>query len=168
MNGASIYIYAKRNPDKFRDDQGQPMFRDISHFPIPAGTVPTPGYHIPASHALMQYSKHQTAAKEFLRWLHGKEQFGKWFEIQEGYSVGATRFWQQHPVWERVDEAMKPYRTAASASRMFGFAGPASARAAEAYSKFILVDMYAKAVQGMPAVEALRWATDELKKVYET
>jgi len=168
LNGASIYIYAKRNPDKIRDEQGQPMFRDISHFAIPSGTVPTPGYHIPASHALMQYSKHQTAAKEFLRWLHGKEQFGKWFEIQEGYSVGATRFWQQHPVWERVDEAMKPYRTAASASRMFGFAGPASARAAEAYSKFILVDMYAKAVQGMPAVEALRWATDELKKVYET
>ena len=70
-------------------------------------------------------------------------------------------------MWERVDGAMKPYRTAASASRMFGYAGPSSARAAEAYSKFILVDMYAKAVQGMSAVDAVGWATAELRKVYE-
>ena len=168
LNGASIYIYAKRNPDKIRDERGQAMVRDISHFAIPDGTVPTPGYHIPASHALMRYSRNQKAAQEFLRWLHGKEQFGRWFEVQEGYSVGATRFWQEHPVWERVvDDAMRPYRTAASASRMFGYAGPSSARAAEAYSKFILVDMYAKAVQGMSAADAVGWATAELRRVYE-
>src|SRR3989441_11063008 len=106
LNGASIYIYAKRNPDKIRDERGQAMVRDISHFAIPDGTVATPGYHIPASHALMRYSRNQKAAQEFLRWLHGKEQFGRWFEVQEGYSVGATRFWQDHPVWERVDDAM--------------------------------------------------------------
>ena len=56
---------------------------------------------------------------------------------------------------------------AASASRMFGYAGPSNARAAEAYSKFILVDMYAKAVQGLPAADAVRWAAAELRKVYE-
>jgi multiple sugar transport system substrate-binding protein len=166
LNGASIYIYAKRNPDKILDEHGQPMVRDISHFAIPAGTVPTPGYHVPVCHALMGYSRNQRAAKEFLRWLHGKEQFGKWFEVQEGYSVGATRVWQQHPVWARVDAAMRPYRTAANASRMFGYAGPSGARAAEVYSKFILVDMYAKAVQGMSPAEAVRWASDELRGVY--
>src|SRR5207245_83859 len=109
LNGASIYIYAKRNPDKIRDERGQAMVRDISHFAIPDGTVATPGYHIPASHALMRYSRNQKAAQEFLRWLHGKEQFGRWFEVQEGYSVGATRFWQAHPVWERVDRRHGPH-----------------------------------------------------------
>src|SRR5260370_38577951 len=131
------------------------MGRAISHFAISDGTGATPGYHIPASHALMRYSRNQKAAQEFLRWLHSKEQFGRWFEVQEGYSVGATRFWQEHPVWERVDEAMRPYRTAASPSRMFGYAGPSGPRAAEAYSKFILVDMYAKPVQGLSAAEAV-------------
>ena len=35
LNGASIYIFAKRNPEKVKDEAGQPMWRDISHFPIP-------------------------------------------------------------------------------------------------------------------------------------
>jgi multiple sugar transport system substrate-binding protein len=50
---------------------------------------------------------------------------------------------------------------------MFGFAGPPSAKAAEAYSKYIITDMFAKAVQGTPPADAVKWAADELKKVYE-
>ena len=37
LNGASIYIFAKRNPEKIKDDKGEPMFRDIGHFGIPDG-----------------------------------------------------------------------------------------------------------------------------------
>ena len=35
LNGASIYIYAKRNPDKVKDDKGEPMWPDIGHFGDP-------------------------------------------------------------------------------------------------------------------------------------
>ncbi len=43
---------------------------------------------------------------------------------------------------------------------------PPAAPAAEAISKYILVDMYAKAVQGMPAEDAVKWAHAELVKIY--
>jgi multiple sugar transport system substrate-binding protein len=33
-------------------------------------------------------------------------------------------------------------------------------------TKYIIVDMYAKAVQGMPAEDAVKWAYEELVKVY--
>jgi multiple sugar transport system substrate-binding protein len=33
-------------------------------------------------------------------------------------------------------------------------------------AKYILVDMFAKAIQGTPPDEALKWATAELKKIY--
>jgi multiple sugar transport system substrate-binding protein len=33
-------------------------------------------------------------------------------------------------------------------------------------TKYIIVDMYAKAVQGMPAEDAVKWAEGELKNVY--
>ena len=33
-------------------------------------------------------------------------------------------------------------------------------------AKYILVDMFAKAIQGTPPNEALKWATTELKKTY--
>jgi multiple sugar transport system substrate-binding protein len=33
-------------------------------------------------------------------------------------------------------------------------------------SKYIIVDMYAKAIQGMPAEEAAKWAQAEAAKAY--
>jgi multiple sugar transport system substrate-binding protein len=33
-------------------------------------------------------------------------------------------------------------------------------------TKYIIVDMYAKAVQGMPAEDAVNWATGEVQKIY--
>ena len=114
----------------------------------------------------MKYGKNQKLAKDLLKWLVGKEQFSKWFEVAEGFSVGSTKFWEQSPMWSKVDEPMKIYRQAAGASRMFGYAGPYSAKATEVYSKYIIVDMYAKAVQGMKAEDAVKWAAGELKKIY--
>jgi multiple sugar transport system substrate-binding protein len=43
---------------------------------------------------------------------------------------------------------------------------PAGKKAAEALTKYVIVDMYAKAIQGMSAEDAVKWAEDELKKIY--
>jgi multiple sugar transport system substrate-binding protein len=67
--------------------------------------------------------------------------------------------WKQDPV-------MLPYRTAARSYRLFGWEGPPTARATEVYSKYLVINMYAKAIQGMPAEEAAKWGETELKKVY--
>ena len=166
LNGASIYIAAKRGQEKIKDDRGEPMVRDIQHGPIPKGPAGSWGYHVAFSHAVMKYGKNQALTKSFLKWLHGKEQFGKWFEVAEGFSVGSTKFWEQHPMWNTIDEPMKGFRDAAGASRMIGYAGPSNAKATEVYSKYIIVDMYAKAVQGMTAEDAVKWAAGELKKIY--
>jgi multiple sugar transport system substrate-binding protein len=166
LNGASIYIAAKRGQDKIKDDKGEPMVRDIDHGPIPAGPAGSTAYHVAFSHAVMKYGKNQKLAKDFLKWLHGREQFSKWFEVAEGFSVGSTKYWEQHPLWTRIDDPMKIYRQAAASSRVFGYAGPPSAKATEVYSKYIVVDMFAKAVQGMKAEDAVKWAASELQKIY--
>jgi multiple sugar transport system substrate-binding protein len=166
LNGASIYIAAKRGQDKIKDDKGEPMVRDIEHGPIPAGPAGATAYHVAFSHAVMKYGKNQKLAKGFLKWLHGKEQFSKWFEVAEGFSVGSTKHWEQHPLWSRIDDPMKIYRQAAASSRVFGYAGPPSAKATEVYSKYIIVDMFAKAVQGMSADDAVKWAAGELQRIY--
>ena len=49
---------------------------------------------------------------------------------------------------------------------MFGYAGPSNAKATEVFSKYIVTDMYAKAVQGARAEDAVSWAAGELKKIY--
>jgi multiple sugar transport system substrate-binding protein len=37
---------------------------------------------------------------------------------------------------------------------------------AEVLTKYIITDMYAKAVQGASAEDAVKWAEGELKKIY--
>ena len=114
---------------------------------------------------VMEYSKNQKAAKDFLRWVHSEKIYDQWFTSQQGFSVGPTTVWEEHKLWGD-DPVMAPFRTAARSGRFAGYAGPANRKAAEAISKYILVDMYAKAVQGMAPGDAVKWAHGELVKIY--
>ena len=167
LNGASIYIVAKRQKDKIKDDKGEPLWQDIDHAPLPEGPAGRYLLFLNQSHAVMKYGKNPKLAKDFLRWLHKPEHYSKWFATQEGYSVGSTKKWENEPMWGKLDEPLKMFRTAARNTRLFGYAGPSTAKATEAFTKYIITDMYAKGVQGMSAEDAVKWAEAELKKIYE-
>ena len=50
--------------------------------------------------------------------------------------------------------------------RLAGYAGKPNQKAAEVQTKYIIVDMYAKAIQGMDAAEAVKAAHAELVTIY--
>ncbi|HYM72407.1 MAG TPA: extracellular solute-binding protein [Stellaceae bacterium] len=164
-NGASIYLLARSKPETYMTEKGKPIKDDIFHSPLPKGPAGQFSYHVPFSNLVPTYGKNQKAAKDFLRWFHSDQIYGEWFTSQQGFSVGATKAWESDKVWS-VDPVMAPFRTAAESGRFAGYAGPAGRAAAETISKFIIVDMYAKAVQGMPAADAVKWAHAELVKIY--
>ena len=165
LNGASIYIEASRKPDSYQTDKGTPMKDDIAHAFLPAGPAGQFSYHAPFTNMLMKYSKNQDAAKKFLAWVGQSKAYEQWWISQKGFSIGATKAWKKHKVWDQ-DPIMLPFRDAADNAKFPGYPGPASAKAAEVISKYIVIDMYAKAVQGMPAEDAVKWAHGEIAKVY--
>ncbi|OAF05691.1 sugar ABC transporter substrate-binding protein [Bradyrhizobium centrolobii] len=164
-NGASIYIEAKRKPEAYLTEKGAPMWNDILHARIPKG--PGGQFNLPGpfTDMLMGYSKNQKAAKDFLRWMHSKPVFAEWFTSQQGYADGATRDWEKDKVWE-VDPVLLPFRDLPPFGRLPGYAGPPNRKAAEVVTKYIITDMYAKAIQGMPAEDAVKWAHDEVVSAY--
>jgi len=164
-NGASIYIEAKRKPDAYQTADGKPMKDDILHAKIPGG--PSGQFNLPGpfTDMLMKYSQNQKPAKDFLRWIHSKEVFGEWFTSQQGYTDGATKVWENDPVW-KADPVLTPFKDIPAGGRLEGYAGPPNRKAAEVRTKYVIVDMYAKAIQGMAAEEAVKWAHDELVKIY--
>ena len=164
-NGASIYLLAKRKFEDYLTETGKPLKEDIFHMPLPAGAAGQFSYHVPFTNMVMGYSKNRKAAMDFLGWIHTKEVYDPWYTSQEGFSVGATKMWVDHPLWNN-DPVMLPYRTAVFSGRFAGYAGPANRPAAEAISKYIIVDMYSKAAQGLPAEDAVKWAHGELVKIY--
>jgi multiple sugar transport system substrate-binding protein len=158
---------ARGKPDTYQDEKGKPMFQDMLHSPLPKGPAGQFGYHLPMSNMLMGYSKNQKAAKDFLRWMTSKDVYQKWFNSQQGYSVGATTVWESDPLWQK-DPVMEPFRAAARAGRFPGYEGPADRNAAEGVSKYLVTDMYAKAVQGTPAEDAVKWADGEFRRIHGT
>ena len=164
-NGASIYLEAKKKPDSYLTEKGAPLWQDTLHAPLPKGPGGQFALPFPATHVLMKYSPNQKAAKDFLRWVNSKPVFEQWFTSQQGYTDGPTKDWEKDPVWN-VDPILLPFRDLPRQARLAGYAGPPSRAAAEAVTKYIIVDMYAKAVQGMPAEDAVKWAHEELVKVY--
>ncbi|HTH34868.1 MAG TPA: extracellular solute-binding protein [Xanthobacteraceae bacterium] len=165
LNGASIYLLAKRKPETYLDEKGKPMFEDMAHSPLPKGPGGQFGYHLPMTNMVMGYSKNQKAAKDFLAWMTSKDIYQKWFNSQQGYSVGATTIWENDPLWNN-DPVMLPFKAAARAGQFPGYAGPADRKAAEGLSKYLITDMYAKAVQGMSAEDAVKWADGEFKSIH--
>jgi multiple sugar transport system substrate-binding protein len=165
LNGASIYIESLRRPEQYKTEKGEPLNKDILHAPLPKGPAGQFGFHLLQSNMLMKYSKNQDAAKQFLTWLHQEANYRKFFESQKGFATPCTAKWEEDPLWN-VDPVMTPYKVAAKLGQAPGFAGPPDAKAQEGLSKYIITDMYAKAVQGMPAEESVKWAESELKKIY--
>ncbi|MGH7113309.1 MAG: ABC transporter substrate-binding protein [Stellaceae bacterium] len=164
-NGASIYLEAKKKPETYLTEKGTPLYKDIFHTRLPKG--PGGQYTLPGpfTDLVMAYSKNQKPANDFLRWVHSKPVFEQWFTSQQGYTDGATKYWANDPVWKN-DPVVLPFRDLPLAGRLPGYAGPPGRAAAEVVTKYIIVDMYAKAVEGMKAEDAVKWARGELVKVY--
>jgi multiple sugar transport system substrate-binding protein len=59
-----------------------------------------------------------------------------------------------------------PFHTGIRSGRFAAYAGPSRRPVAEAISKYILVDIYAKAVHRMAPADAVKWAHGGLVKIY--
>lgn len=164
-NAASIYIEALRKPDQYKTEKGTPLKDDILHAPYPTGPGGRATLHPPQSHMVMKYSPNQKAAKDFIRWISSPAVFEKWFVSQKGFSIPATRVWSTHAIWD-ADPVMRPFKDVLSTARAPGWPGPSNRNAAEAVSKYIITNMYAQAVQGMPAEQAVKAAHEALVKIY--
>jgi ABC-type glycerol-3-phosphate transport system substrate-binding protein len=114
---------------------------------------------------LMSYSKDQELAKHFIRWISSKEIFEQWFTSQQGFADGATLDWEHDPVWE-IDPNMLSFKDIPRTGHLAGYAGPPHRAAAEALTKSIIVDMYARAIQGMAPETSVKLAHEELIRIY--
>lgn len=156
-NAPSIYVAAR---GKFPD-----VYKGMNHGhypPGPAGRF----YWLPCWNAVvMKYSKNQKVAKDFIRYYMDRAQFDRYFETMDTFGIPATRVYRDHPLWKK-DPKTAVFPETLTYARQVGYAAPAGRKATEALTKYIMVDMFAKAIQGMRAEDAVAWASGEMKKIY--
>ncbi|MHB0868352.1 MAG: extracellular solute-binding protein, partial [Chloroflexota bacterium] len=148
-NGSSIYFTAKRDYKE--------IAADSNHMLLPKGAKTGQRYirHGTRQLGILKNSKNIEAAKAFLRWFMSDQPYGDWFRVHAGYMTGNTKKWAKDPMWEQ-DRKVTIYRDVPKYGRVDGYAGPTDAKAAEVYSKYIIVDMYAKIASGTDPEAALK------------
>jgi len=126
-NGASIYLEAKKKPDTYLTETGKPLKDDCFHAPLPKGSAGQFSWHVPLADMVMEYSKNQKAAKDFLRWVHSEKIYDQWFTSQQGFSVGPTTVWEEHKLWGD-DPVMAPFARRRAADGLPAMPGRPTAR----------------------------------------
>ncbi len=160
LNGASIYVQSKKG-------QQRPDLKDkMGHYNNPLG--PKGRYHVILnfSHSITRYSKQQGAAADWIRFLHQPSQYARYIHIQAGYGLGGTPDWEKDPMWD-ADPTLAAFRSQAKYGRTFGWAGAFNRASSEVQAKYLIVDMFANAVQGKTVEETIAQTEKEMKLVYE-
>ena len=73
------------------------------------------------------------------------------------------RMWEKDKVWD-ADPVLLPFRDIPWFGRLAGYAGPPNRKATEIVTKYIITDLYAKAIQGRPARSPSNGPTKRLPK----
>ena len=163
-NGASIYLAARDDTSDQKEAMHQ-MAANSAHAANPKGPGGRYHYHVTNCLAILSYSKNIPAVKEYIKYLMSKDVYHKWLLSTKGFHTGPTKFWEKDSVWD-IDPKMAIFRDIGQYGRVPGYAASPSKQASEAMSKFIVVDMYAKALTGMSSKDAAAWAEGEFKKSY--
>jgi multiple sugar transport system substrate-binding protein len=157
FNGSSIYFAAKKNNPEIASD--------THHMLIPKGPAGRFYWLETRTWAILKSSKNVEASKEFLKWWFQDEQYLPWWRLQEGYHLQPVKRLANDPMWAQ-DAKMTPFKEQPKYGLNTGYAGPPNEKAALAWSKYIVVDTFAKAVQSGDAKAAIEWGAEQLKRTY--
>lgn len=157
-NGASIYLTAvKDDPD---------LAKDTQMALLPSGPKGQFLLGVPFQYAIPKYVKDPGPARELVSYVLSPKTYGGFMKAGKGYTLAPYKKGEGE-LWPSNDPKLDPFKKIGSLSKWYGYPAAPSQPAAESGSKYILVDMFAKVVQGDTPESAMSWAEGELKKVYK-
>jgi multiple sugar transport system substrate-binding protein len=165
LNGASIFFVGAGLDGKTPPKE---WAADMDHFLPPKGSAGQFAWFLAFTHGIPTYVKGKDldASKEYLRYVYDPVQYDAWFDQNKGYSVGPGDRLEQHKMWDALPKPLAPFRTAGKIARALGYAGPPSPKVQESLSKYVVVNMFARAVQGTSAEESVKQAETEMKQIF--
>ena len=158
QNGASVWWVARKDQMPFLDDIGLDF--------LPAGPK---GQIVMTSSeywGVMKYTKNLDTAKAFIRWAMSDPVWMPWFELCGSYYSGSGPKQNNNPIWDKFPPVVQIFKKSPEIARALGWPGPADQKVSLVQSKYIIVDMFARAVQGESPEAAVKWAETEMKQAY--
>jgi len=102
---------------------------------------------------LFKHSKYPNAAKEYIRFMMEKDQYGNWLSSCLGYWCQPLKAYSKMDFWNS-DPKLKPFAGALDSPFYNGYKGPVNAASAAVTANYTIVDMFASVVTGANTPEA--------------
>ena len=150
FNGVSIYFVAKQSTQQ----NLQEMAADTDHQVPPLGMAKQrPASALVVNAMLFRHSKYPNAAKEYLRFMMEKEQYGPWLSNCMGYWSNPLKAYSKMSFWSE-DPKLQPYAGSMDTPYYDSYKGPISAASSAVAANYTLVDMFASVASGNATPEA--------------
>jgi multiple sugar transport system substrate-binding protein len=162
LAGKCSWIHNPISPYNLALSKKMPIADEINHHNSLAGPAGTYSASPILGLSIWKFSKNVELAKDFIRFLFRKENFDAWIVASNAFNHPPLKNLADHPIWAQNPKlAMLPKEAAYAHER----AWPARPNAAIQLIgvNYILPDMVAKAVNGMPTGRAMAWAEDQVK-----
>jgi multiple sugar transport system substrate-binding protein len=157
LSGKLAWIHNPISPYNTALKEKMPIADDINHHATPAG--PAGSHNSPGINAIgiWKFSKNQELAKEFITFLFRKENFDAFITAAMGFNMSPVRGLAEHPIWAKNPKlAMLPREAEHAHARGWPSRPNDAVRRVE--NNYVLPDMVAKALNGMPTKRAMDWA----------
>jgi multiple sugar transport system substrate-binding protein len=115
---------------------------------------------------VFKHTKYPIAAKDFVRFMMEKDQYGPWLSACLGYwsepldAYSKMKFWTENP-------RLQAFRGAMDTQFYDGYKGPISPASSAVAANYTIVDMFASVVSGAASPEsAVKLAASQAQRYY--
>jgi multiple sugar transport system substrate-binding protein len=161
LSGKGSWIHNPISPYNAALKEKMPIADDINHHNSPAGPAGTHSAPPLLGIGVWKFSKNQELAKEFIQFLFRKENYDAWIVASNAFNHPPLKHLADHPIWSGNPKfAMLPKEAEFAHPR--GWPGKPTDAVKRIDNNYVMPDMVAKAVNGMPTKRAMEWAQEQV------
>ena len=162
LAGKCSWIHNPISPYNAALAKAMPIADEINHHPSPSGPAGTHSAPPINGISIWNFSKNIPLAKDFIRFLFQKENYDAWITASNAFNHPPLKHLADHPIWSKNPKfAMLPKEAEYAHER--GWPAKPSAAVQLVQVNYVLPDMVAKAVNGMPTKRAMDWGQEQVK-----
>ncbi len=162
LSGKGSWIHNPISPYVAAVEKKMPIADEINHHNSPRGPA---GIHSATginSLGIWKFSKNVSLAKDFVKFLFQKENYNAFIAAGSAFNQPPVKHFAEHPIWASNPKyAMLPKE--AEYVHEQGWPAKPNAAVQLIVVNYILPDIVAKAINGMPTKRALAWGEDQVK-----
>jgi len=161
LSGKGSWIHNPISPYNAALKEKMPIADDINHHVSPGGPAGIHSAPPILGLGVWKFSKNVELAKEFIQFLFQKPNYDAWVVASNAFNHPPLKNYADHPIWAR-----NPKFAVLPGEAQYGHARGWPAKPNDAVGRieanYILPDMVAKAINGMPTKRAMDWAQEQI------